>query len=66
MTAEERERYDVYELGDFKLVGGTVLPGAKIAYRTWGTLNAEKSNAIMYPTWYSGMRLPQLCMHLYV
>lgn len=23
-------------------------------YRTWGYLNKDKSNAIVYPTWYSG------------
>ncbi len=30
-----------------KLRDGGVLPGARIAYETWGGLNAEKSNAIM-------------------
>jgi homoserine O-acetyltransferase len=27
---------------------------ARIAYKTYGTLNADKSHAIVYPTWYSG------------
>ena len=27
---------------------------AKLAYKTYGELNADKSNAIVYPTWYSG------------
>ncbi|HSP42339.1 MAG TPA: homoserine O-acetyltransferase [Luteolibacter sp.] len=30
-----------------KLRDGGVLPGVRIAYETWGVLNAEKSNAIM-------------------
>ena len=30
-----------------RLRDGGVLPGVRIAYETWGTLNAEKSNAIM-------------------
>jgi len=52
--AEERESHKLYELGVFKLVSGSVLPKAFIAYKTWGSLNADKSNAIVYPTWYSG------------
>jgi homoserine O-acetyltransferase len=31
----------------FALSDGSVLPGLSIAYETWGTLNAEKSNAIL-------------------
>jgi homoserine O-acetyltransferase len=31
----------------FALSDGSVLPGLCIAYETWGTLNAEKSNAIL-------------------
>src|SRR5690242_18932246 len=30
------------------------LRGAFLAYKTYGTLNAYRSNAIVYPTWYSG------------
>ena len=53
-AAEQREEHEIYDLGDFKLANGSILPDAKIAYKTWGTLDAEKSNAIVYPTWYSG------------
>ena len=31
-----------------------MIRGAKLAYKTFGELNADKSNAIVYPTWYSG------------
>ncbi|MEJ6723286.1 MAG: homoserine O-acetyltransferase [Akkermansiaceae bacterium] len=34
-------------LGDFPLKAGSSLPGAQLAYATWGTLNEEKSNAIL-------------------
>eukprot|EP01031_Cornospumella_fuschlensis_P028123 gene28123-33958_t len=44
----------VYGLGDVKLQRGGRIPNAKIAYKTYGTLNADKSNVILYPTWYSG------------
>lgn len=46
--------YEVFDLGDFTLQGGLTLRDAKLAYKTYGTLNADKSNAIVYPTWYSG------------
>ncbi|ODU03307.1 MAG: hypothetical protein ABS81_14770 [Pseudonocardia sp. SCN 72-86] len=46
--------YEIYEIPDFTLVSGQTLRPARIAYRTYGTLNADKSNAIVYPTWYSG------------
>ena len=39
-----------FELGDFALECGVELPGARIAYKTHGRLNADKSNAILYPT----------------
>jgi homoserine O-acetyltransferase len=40
----------VFELGDLVLENGTVLVDAKIAYKTHGRLNADKSNVILYPT----------------
>ena len=42
------------ELGDVKLQSGEVLRQCRIGYRTYGTLNAEKSNAILFPTWAGG------------
>ena len=41
-------------LGDFKLTSGEVIRDCRIGYRTYGHLNAEKSNAILFPTWASG------------
>jgi homoserine O-acetyltransferase len=46
--------YEIFELGDVTLQHGATLRGARLAYKTYGELNADKSNAIMYPTWYSG------------
>jgi len=45
--------HEIFELGDFTL-GGTTLPGARLAYRTYGALAADKSNAILFPTWFAG------------
>jgi homoserine O-acetyltransferase len=50
----EREAYSVFELGDFVLKEGATLRGAKLAYKTWGTMNEDRSNAIVYPTWFAG------------
>ena len=46
--------HEVFELGDVVLREGATLRNAKLAYKTYGTLNEDKSNAIVYPTWYSG------------
>ena len=43
----------LFELGDFVLRSGATLREAKLSYKTHGTLNADKSNAIVYPTPYS-------------
>ena len=42
-----------YELEDLTLQSGATLRGAHLAYKTWGTLSADGSNAILVPTWYS-------------
>jgi homoserine O-acetyltransferase len=45
--------YELFELGDLPLQHGQILRGAKLAYKTYGTLNADKSNVILHPTWFS-------------
>ncbi|MCX9190568.1 hypothetical protein C3Y87_03895 [Carbonactinospora thermoautotrophica] len=49
-----RTDYEVFDLGDFALQSGTTLRGAKLAYKTHGSLVDDRSNAVVYPTWYSG------------
>jgi homoserine O-acetyltransferase len=43
----------VFELGDLELQGGAMLPDARLVYKTYGELNDDRSNAILYPTSYS-------------
>jgi homoserine O-acetyltransferase len=49
--------FEHFELGDLVLESGETLRGAKLAYRTFGTLNDDKSNAILVTTWFSGTGL---------
>ena len=46
--------YEIFDLGDFRLQMGATLRDAKLAYKTYGTLEQDRSNAVFYPTWYSG------------
>ena len=43
----------VFECGDLALQRGGTLKGARIVYKTFGTLNAARDNVIVYPTSYS-------------
>jgi len=40
----------VFELGAFRLQSGVVLPNARLVYQSYGSLTADRSNAILYPT----------------
>jgi homoserine O-acetyltransferase len=42
------------ELGDLKLRNGRAIQDFRLGYRTLGKLNAEKSNAILWPSWLGG------------
>jgi homoserine O-acetyltransferase len=42
------------EIGDFKVESGEVIRDCRIGYRTFGALNSNKSNAILFPTWALG------------
>ena len=53
-SRETQGEFKLYELGNFILESGETLRGTKMAYRTFGKLNAEKSNAILVTTWFSG------------
>jgi homoserine O-acetyltransferase len=55
-------------LGECALEGGGTIHDCQIAYRTFGTLDAEKRNAVLAATWFAGdsdayiawLRLPEL------
>lgn len=41
-------------LSDVLMESGETIPSLDIAYRIWGTLNADRSNAIIFPSWFTG------------
>src|SRR5689334_6137288 len=41
-------------IGNLKLQNGGVIRDCRIGYRTFGKLNADKSNVIVFPTWAGG------------
>lgn len=45
--------FDVFRLGDVVLQSGVTLPDARVIYKTYGTLNAARDNAVLLPTYYS-------------
>ncbi len=44
--------YEIFEAGDVVLQSGLTYRKARLAYKTYGTLDAAKSNVIVYPTSY--------------
>src|SRR5260370_7970647 len=44
--------YQIFEAGDVVLQSGLTYRNARLAYKTYGTLDAAKANAIVYPTSY--------------
>jgi homoserine O-acetyltransferase len=50
MAAEQQ----FFPLGNFALEMGGTIKDCTLGYRTYGTLNSARSNAILFPTWYAG------------
>ncbi len=44
--------FETFLLPQFRLQCGVTLPEARLAYKTYGTLNKDRSNVILYPTSY--------------
>ena len=41
-------------IGDLKLQHGGVIRNCRVGYRTFGTLNRDRSNVVVFPTWAGG------------
>ena len=46
---------EIFDLGNFRLASGYTLWGAKLGYKTHGTLSAAKDNAILFPNFLGGV-----------
>jgi homoserine O-acetyltransferase len=46
--------HEIFALGDLPLADGNTLRDARLAYATYGTLDADRSNVIVLPTAYGG------------
>lgn len=51
-AADGQQQYA--DLGTCKLAGGGEIASCRLGYRTWGRLNVERSNAVVFPTWFGG------------
>jgi homoserine O-acetyltransferase len=49
--------HGIYELGDVRLQSGAVLKNARLAYATYGAVNAAADNAVLLPTFYTGTHI---------
>ena len=42
------------DLGDCQLENDSVIKNCRVAYRTFGALNDDRSNVVLFPSWFSG------------
>lgn len=48
------ERQHIISIGDLKLESGQVINDCVVGYRAYGQLNSQKTNAILFPSWFGG------------
>ena len=53
-TANTEGAQQFVEFGDFRLQNGSVIHDFRLGYRTLGKLNAQRSNAVLWPSWLGG------------
>jgi len=52
ITAQSNQQFA--NIGDFTTVDGNIIKDCKVGYRTVGKINTEKTNAVLWPTWFTG------------
>lgn len=56
-TSIPSSEYQEFVIPDFRLQSGIVLDEAVLAYKTYGSLNRDRSNVILYPTSYGAQHM---------
>jgi homoserine O-acetyltransferase/O-succinyltransferase len=51
-VAQSQQKF--MEIGNLKLLSGDVIENCVLGYRTFGKLNQDSSNVIIFPTWFEG------------
>lgn len=54
MTLSAAGPQQIAELGTCALESGERIEDCRVGYRTYGTLDATRSNAVLFPTWFTG------------
>lgn len=49
----DSKQYEIFDCGDICLQSGEILPRAQLAFKTYGTLNQDRSNAVLFATWFA-------------
>lgn len=44
----------IINIGNFKTLSGLVINNAALSFRTLGEMNTDKSNVVIWPTWFTG------------
>ncbi len=47
-------KLQMVSIGDFPLQNGQVIQDCKIGFRVFGKMNSQKTNVILFPTWFGG------------
>jgi len=49
--------HDIFHIENFELQSGVTFPDLRLAYRTYGELNAARDNVVVLPTFYTGTHM---------
>ncbi len=53
-ASAEEGKQQIADLGNCPLISGQVIQDCRVGYRTFGKLNADKSNVVIMPSWLNG------------
>lgn len=53
-TVFSQTQLHLIDIGDLHLISGKIIEDCQMGYRTFGQLNEDESNVIIYPTWFGG------------